>query len=107
MQVFDDINVIDTTTGKAGSICSMFLGDNGARIIRIPVGSNSLADDPELATIHRGKELLNLDLDAQYDSFMNFVQKSDILIEDLLPSDPLQEKIGFEALRKNNPQLMH
>ena len=107
MQVFDDINVIDTTTGKAGSICSMFLGDNGARIIRIPVGSNSLADDPELATIHRGKELLNLDLDTQYDSFMNFVQKSDILIEDLLPSDPLQEKIGFEALRKNNPQLLH
>ena len=107
MQVFDDINVIDTTTGKAGSICSMFLGDNGAKVIRIPVGSNSLADDPELATIHRGKELLNLDLDTQYDSFMNFVQKSDILIEDLLPSDPLQEKIGFEALRKNNPQLIH
>ena len=83
MQVFDDINVIDTTTGKAGSICSMFLSDNGARVIRVPVGSDIPTDDPELATIHRGKELLNLDLDTQYDSFQELVQKSDILIEDI------------------------
>jgi len=107
MQVFDDINVIDTTTGKAGSICSMFLSDNGAKVIRIPVGSNSIVDDPELATIHRGKEILNLDLETQYDSFVSLVQDTDILIEDLLPSDPLQEKIGFQALRKTNPQLLH
>jgi len=107
MQIFDDTNVIDTTTGKAGSICSMFLSDNGARVIRVPVGSDIPINDPELATIHRGKELLNLDLDTHYDSFQELVQESDILIEDILPSDSLQAKMGFQALRKSNSQLLH
>ena len=57
MEVFDGINVIDTTSGKAGSICSMFLSDNGARVFRVPAKQNISRNDPEFATLDRGKEL--------------------------------------------------
>ena len=107
MEVFDGINVIDTTSGKAGSICSMFLSDNGARVFRVPAKQNINRNDPEFATLDRGKELHGLDLNTQYALFEKLVQKSDVLIEDLLPSDPLQKKIGFQTLRKVNPGLLH
>ncbi|PZC44241.1 MAG: Crotonobetainyl-CoA:carnitine CoA-transferase CaiB [Chloroflexi bacterium] len=107
MEVFDGINVIDTTSGKAGSICSMFLSDNGARVLRVPVKQNINRDDPEFATLHRGKELHNLDLKTQYPLFEKLVHKSDVLIEDLLPLDPLQKRIGFQTLKKVNPGLLH
>ncbi|MBA39827.1 MAG: hypothetical protein CL894_04700 [Dehalococcoidia bacterium] len=107
MEVFDGINVIDTTSGKAGSICSMFLSDNGARVLRVPAKQNINRVDPEFATLDRGKELHSLDLNTQYALFEKLVQKCDVLIEDLPLSDPLQKKIGFQTLRKINPRLLH
>ncbi|MDE0744524.1 MAG: CoA transferase, partial [SAR202 cluster bacterium] len=107
MEVFNGINVIDTTSGKAGSICSMFLSDNGARVLRVPAKQNINRDDPEFATLDRGKEFHRLDLNTQFALFEKLVQKCDVLIEDLLPSDPLQKKIGFQTLRKINPRLLH
>ena len=107
MEVFDGINVIDTTSGKAGSICSMFLSDNGARVLRVPAKQRINSDDPEFASLDRGKELHGLDLNTQYELFEKLVQKCDVFIEDLLPSDPLQKKIGFQTLRKINPRLLH
>ena len=56
MPALDDITIVDLTTGKAGALCTMLLGDNGARIVKIQSDANHPSKiDPEYSILDRGK----------------------------------------------------
>ncbi|MCH6556227.1 MAG: CoA transferase, partial [Chloroflexi bacterium] len=59
----DGITVLDLTEGMAGALASMFLCDNGARVIRVDVpDTEEQRSDPGYAVWDRGKESIFLDL---------------------------------------------
>jgi hypothetical protein len=54
-----------------------------------------------------GKRSIELDLDAQRDSFLELVKRADFLIE-AEPVGSLDARgLGYAALRRHNPALIH
>ena len=51
----DDITVLDLTRGAAGALATMFLGDNGARVIRILGDEGHALRDGGFRVWDRGK----------------------------------------------------
>ena len=59
----DGICVFDLTTGMAGALASMFLFDNGARVVRVVGNDESvLRREPGFALWDSGKEAVILDM---------------------------------------------
>jgi len=83
MPALDDITIVDLTTGKAGALCTMLLGDNGARIVKIQLNSNdSSKNDPEFAILDRGKELYDFGLIQDANEFSQFLCEADVIVDD-------------------------
>ena len=120
----DGITVLDLTRGVAGAIATMFLCDNGARVIRIEPphgqGSRHMVWD-------RGKESIVLEmfgadpeateaaLDPQWTNetagdvvtFRKLVQAADVVVESFAPSSRFQPVVSYESLAPINPRLVH
>ena len=69
MSALKGIIVLDLSRGKSGAVSSMFLADNGARVIRVLDNSNEdvlkISEDEkfyqtEFSFFNRGKELLKI-----------------------------------------------
>ena len=124
----DGITVLDLTEGMAGALATMFLCDNGARVIRVESkGSERERQTPSYAVWDRGKESVFLDMSAalrdaeadqpgagetsengrELDRFRRLVMSSDVLVESFAPSSPFQAVIGYEKLGPSNPRLVH
>ncbi len=122
------ITVLDLTEGMAGALATMFLSDNGARVIRVESrGSEQEWQMPAYAVWHRGKESVFLDLfkalrDAQTGRrrvgdtsairselahFHKLVISSDVLVESLAPSSAFQTLVSYDWLSSINPRLVH
>ena len=79
------ICVLDLTTGMAGALASMFLCDNGARVVRVVGNVESvLRREPGFALWDRGKEVVILDL-TDGDSVERLTLLADVVIEDIPP----------------------
>ena len=126
----DGITVLDLTRGVAGAIATMFLCDNGARVIRIEApkgqGSRHMVWD-------RGKESIVLDIftpdsgDAHAKeaalspdgagritgtaddagTFRKLVQNADVVVESFSPSSRFQSVVSYGTLAPINPRLVH
>ena len=124
----DGITVLDLTEGMAGALATMFLCDNGARVVRLESrGSEQERQRPAYAVWDRGKESVFLDLSRalravragrhragdssvgrrELTQFHGLVMSSDVLIESLPPSSDLQGLVGHEDLSSMNPRLVH
>ena len=124
----DGITVLDLTQGMAGAIATMFLCDNGARVVRVgSPESEALRSDPPYAVWDRGKESVFLDLFAtasqeiagerradkqdttkrDLDLFHRLVRESDVLVESFPPSSPDQALVDYRKLSNINPRLVH
>jgi len=106
MPVFDDITVIDMTSGKAGALCTMFLSDNGARVIRMPIQQSLDRSHVEYATLDRGKELYPIDLHNKFDEFEKIISKADVIIDDLLVEDSDRKYLEYSKLKLINKRLI-
>ena len=98
------ITVIDLSDGLAASLCSMFLADNGARVIRLVSDpADAARESPIFALYDRGKEV------ALFDSqrLDEMCARADVLLEDMTPSAPIRGKLGIEALSDSHPRLVH
>ncbi|MCH8205444.1 MAG: CoA transferase [Chloroflexi bacterium] len=112
----DDITVLDLTAGMAGALATMFLCDNGARVVRIEApGGGALRQAPGYRVWDRGKERVALDLQKALDEgdsdehrdFRRLVRGADVLVESLAPSSPMQALVDYNALSSLNPRLVH
>ena len=104
----DGITVIDLSTGKAGALASMFLADNGARVVRIAFHDEDVVRTPGIFAVYdRGKEVLRLDSGATYDDLRELCAGADVVLDDFAPGATLRAQLGIDGLRSGNEGLVH
>ena len=107
-RALEGITVLDLTDGPAGAIATMFLADNGARVIHaMPEGGGAMRTDPAYRIWDRGKESIFLDVQADVSAFRRMAAASDVLIESWPPSSGIHEIAGYEAIAPINRRLVH
>ena len=102
------ITVIDLSDGLAAALASMFMVDNGARVIRVVFDDSEVVRNPDIFAIYdRGKVVMPLDPDSPSEHLREMLSRADVLIDDLSPSSPLGERLGLDTALEHNPQLIH
>jgi crotonobetainyl-CoA:carnitine CoA-transferase CaiB-like acyl-CoA transferase len=115
----DSVTVVDLSSGAAAALATMFLCDQGARVIRlIPAGTSHLREGG-FVVWDRGKGCASLDLDAALKAFdatsltgtpaadfLRLVAGADVLVEDFAPTSPLQRLVEWARLKRHNPRLV-
>ena len=107
-RALEGITVLDLTDGPAGAIATMFLADNGARVVHATPEDTVVArGHPAYRIWDRGKQSIFLDVRADAAAFRRIAAASDVLIESWPPSSDVHEIAGYEALVPINPRLVH
>jgi len=112
--VLDGIKVLDLTSGIAGPMTTMMLGDNGADVIKI----EEPGGDPKRAQVdtrlgyrawQRGKRSAILDLEQadDRDALLNLVKTADVLVENYAPGTTNDLGIDYETCKAINPGLVY
>ena len=112
--VLQNLKVLDLTSGIAGPMTTMLLGDNGANVTKIePPGGDPARhlDGPQklgYAVWQRGKRSAFLDLAnaADKDVLLALVKNADILVESYAPGEAAKLGIDYATLSKLNPRLI-
>ena len=120
MQALEGITVLDLARGYPPAQSAMFLGDFGARVIRIesPEGNKmekQAGIDPHderfaaFNRLNRNKEnvLVNLRSEEGLQVFYRLVKKADVLVEGFRPGVMKALKADYEALKVVNPRLIY
>ena len=99
----------------------MFLGDNGARVVRLVAPGTPHLREGGFIVWDRGKACATLDLDAALADietsrapgagtpaaeFARLVAGADVLVEDFAPGSPLQRLVEWPRLQSLNPRLV-
>lgn len=106
--------VVDLTTGPAGAQCTQFLGDHGARVIRVIDGDDEAFRPGGFVIWDRGKECVRLDLSEveiggegpASEAYTRLLQCADVVVEDCPPSAREQRLLAYPRLRAVNPRLV-
>ena len=115
MSALKDIIVLDLSRGKAGAVASMFLADNGARVIRVSddsrtnifeISKNENFYETEFAFFNRGKELLKIDVSKELKFIESLLASADVVLDDCEPSERLSG-LNICNIAKNFPHLIH
>jgi crotonobetainyl-CoA:carnitine CoA-transferase CaiB-like acyl-CoA transferase len=112
MRPLSNLTVLDLTVNTPGPFCSMILSDLGARVIKIePPGGDPLRASSEkmFASLNRGKEsfLCDLKSDADRQTFLQLVDKADIVLEGSRPGVANRLGVDYETLSTQNPKLVY
>lgn len=119
--LLNGIRVLDLTHVLAGPFCTQILGDLGAEVIKIErpgVGDPtrkmppySLKDDQSayFLALNRNKKSLSLDLKKPEgkEIFYALAKKSDVIINNFTPGTMEKLGLGYEELKKINPQIIY
>jgi crotonobetainyl-CoA:carnitine CoA-transferase CaiB-like acyl-CoA transferase len=124
----DGITVLDLTDGPAGALSTMFLGDHGARVIRLVDIHHTAPRHGGYLVWDRGKECIRLDFaritpatthgrsgapEAPSASteptaaYERLLRGTDVLVEDFSPSSSRQALVYADWLTALNPRLVH
>ncbi len=102
------LTVLDASAGLAGALCSMFLADHGARVVRlIPDDADAVRGGDVFALYDRGKEVARLGGDVDADGFASLCAGADVLLEDFSPASPARARLALDALGGRIPRLVH
>ena len=123
MKLLEGMTVLDLTRAIAGPYATLFLGDLGAKVIKIEnpqdpdfirdytpyVGEEGNQFSASFAQYNRNKLGITLNLrkpEAQ-EIFKELVKKADVVVENYRPG--VMEKFGldYESLRKINPKIVY
>lgn len=119
MNPLDGIVVLDCTKVLAGPLCTQYLSDLGATIIKVePVESG---DDtrtwppvngefsPIFMSVNRNKKSIAVDLKSEdgQDIIKKLIRKSDILVESFGTGVAEKLCIDYDSASKENPRLIH
>jgi crotonobetainyl-CoA:carnitine CoA-transferase CaiB-like acyl-CoA transferase len=104
----DGITVIDLSRLLPGPYCSMILADHGARVIAIE-DKRFLADGLFFNLINRNKEHMSLNLKTEkgQEIFYRLIEKADVLLEGFRPGVVDRLGVGYESVRKANPNIIY
>ena len=104
----DGITVIDLSTGLAGALASMFLADNGARVVRVAFRDEDVLRRPDIFAVYdRGKDVVRLDPDTSFETLRDMCADADVVIDDLAPSSLLRTQLGIDDLSSEHRTLVH
>jgi alpha-methylacyl-CoA racemase len=113
------VRVIDFSTLLPGPMCSLFLAEAGAEVIKVERpghGDEMRRYEPKLgdhsvnfALLNRGKRSVALDLKKpeDRDAAIALVREADVLIEQFRPGVMDRLGLGYEDLRAINPRLVY
>ena len=114
----DGIRVLDLTRLLPGPLCSLYMADLGADVIKVedPKGGDYARWIPPLQKnqsraflgLNRNKRSLSLDLKKEEakEIFKELVKKSDVVIESFRPGVMDSLGLGYEELKKLKPDLV-
>ena len=112
------IKVVDLTAMVSGPAATMYLGDQGADVIKIEplegelmrkVGTNNKGMTNSFLCCNRSKRSLTLNLkdDKGVDILKNLVKKADVFVQNFRPGVADRMGLGEKELRKIKPQLIY
>jgi crotonobetainyl-CoA:carnitine CoA-transferase CaiB-like acyl-CoA transferase len=113
--VLQNLKVLDLTSGIAGPMTAMLLGDNGADVVKIePPGGDPArrTEGPHrlgYTVWQRGKRSAVLDLADAGDRtlFLALASTADILVESYKPGETAKLGIDYATLSVTNPRLIY
>lgn len=116
--ILDNIVVLDLTRLFPGPLCTQFLADFGASVIKIespdgdPLrtrGAKITKHAGSFLTLNRNKKSVVLDLKKKEgaDIFMALTRKADVIIEGFRPGVVDDLGIGYETVKKINPSVVY
>lgn len=117
--ILTGVTVLDLTRVFCGPYCTMWLGDMGAKVIKIE--QPNVGDDTRLwgpmqngasaffANLNRNKLGITLNLKSPEgkEMFLKMVEQADVVVENYRPG--IMKKLGltYEELRKRNPRIIY
>lgn len=112
--VLKDLKVLDLTSGVAGPMTAMLLGDNGASVTKIePPGGDPARQTPGPQRLgyhvwQRGKRSAFLDLHNEADRKLvqALASQADILVESFAPGEAAKLGVDYATLSALNPRLI-
>ncbi len=119
MKPLENVKVLDLTRVLAGPYASMMMADFGAEIIKIESpkgGDDSRAFGPFVGkesayfmSLNRGKRSMTLNLKdpKAQELFKELVKKVDIVLENYRPGTMEKFNLGYEELKKINPNIIY
>lgn len=120
MLPLDDVLVLDLSRVMSGPFCSMYLGDFGARVVKLERpdgGDDTRAYGPPFLggesvyflSVNRNKESLALDLKRPEGQALarRLAARADVLLENFRPGTLARLGLDYERLRQDNPRLVY
>lgn len=108
--VLDKLKVLDLTTGIAGPMTTMLLGDHGAEVTKIePPGGDPGRAQLGYVVWTRGKRSAELDFDKPEDRAVldALIRGADVLVENYAPAEAAKLGLDYASTSKLNPRLIH
>ena len=104
----EGITVVDVSTGPAAALCTMFLSDHGAKVVRVIEKDAPDFRDGGFVVWDRGKSAVRLDLDMREgtEALRKMIAEADVLVEDFAPSSARQALVAQGELKSLNPRLI-
>jgi len=120
MLPLDDLLVFDLTRVLSGPYCSMYLGDFGARVIKLenPDGGDDTrhfgppfvaGESTYFMSINRNKESVAIDFKHQRgrELALRLAEKADVIVENFRPGALAKLGLDYETLHARNPRLIY
>ncbi|MGD0278846.1 MAG: CaiB/BaiF CoA-transferase family protein [Smithella sp.] len=117
MQILEKIRVLDLSQFLSGPRASQLLAFFGAEVIKIepPTGDSMRmllqvsGSERSMSCLHQNKKGIVIDLKKKegVDLFLQLVEQSDVIIENLKPGTLDAGGLGYETMKKRNPRLIY
>lgn len=106
------VTILDLSTVGPATRCARVLSDYGARVLKVGVPPSKMSLQTQPAywsySANRGMEQARIDLKAPEGkaAFLALVAKADVVLESYRPGVMQKLGLGFEELRKTNPEVI-
>ena len=118
-QPLEGVKVLDFSKVLAGPLCTQYLGDMGAEVIKIETtgGGDDTRGWPPFEdgvgaiflSVNRNKRSLSLDLKSTrgLEICKRLVEQADVVVESFGPGVPVRLGLDYESLKAINPRLVY
>ncbi len=106
----EGLRIVDLTTGLAGPVATMMLGDHGADVIKVePPGGDPNRSYVGSVVANRGKRSVVLDLDdaRDRDRLLALVDTADVLVESFAPGHLAARGLDYASVAATRPSLVY
>lgn len=120
MKPLEGIRVLDLSRILAGPLCTMWMADLGAEVIKVErpgVGDETRRWGPPFVAgesayflaVNRGKYGIALDLTSPHDQeiLRRLIEKCDVVVHNFLPQTAEKLGVSYEAVREINPRAVY